>query len=77
MQIIAACLVCVCLGAPQYSAGGSGGGARDVVPILRDDRVHEDGHYSFDIETGDGIVRSEAGQPQGEAGAVASAGQIS
>ena len=62
----------MCLAAPQYSSGGSG----EVIPILRDDRIHEDGRYSFDIETGDGIVRSEAGQPEGEAGTVVQAGQI-
>ena len=49
----------------------------EVVPILRDDRIMEDGHYSFDIETGDGIVRSEAGQPEGENGAVNQAGHFS
>ncbi|XP_076035345.1 cuticle protein AM/CP1114-like [Oratosquilla oratoria] len=39
----------------------------DVVPIVRDDRVHPDatGVYSFDVETGDGIVRSEQGGPGG------------
>ncbi|KAL7638716.1 UNVERIFIED_CONTAM: hypothetical protein RMT77_010249 [Armadillidium vulgare] len=35
-----------------------------IVEILRDDRVHpEEGKYSFDIETADGIVRSESGGP--------------
>ena len=44
------------------------------IPILRDDRVHEDGHYSTDVETGNGIVASEAGQPSGPEDAVVSAG---
>ncbi|MCL4144541.1 UNVERIFIED_CONTAM: hypothetical protein GTU68_047899, partial [Idotea baltica] len=34
------------------------------VKILRDDRVNpEAGSYSFDVETEDGIVRSESGSP--------------
>ena len=49
----------------------------EPVPILRSDSVHEGGKYSFDFETGDGVVRSEAGQPEGEAGAVVQAGQYS
>ncbi|XP_037780611.1 cuticle protein AMP1A-like [Penaeus monodon] len=37
------------------------------IPIIRDERVHPaaDGTYSFDVETGDGIVRSESGGPGG------------
>lgn len=55
--------------APQKSA--------EVIEILRDDRVHpEDGSYSFDIETADGIQRSEAGQNQNDAGSVVQAGQV-
>ena len=43
--------------APQYDQDSD-----EVIPILRDDRVHpDDGSYSFDVETGDGIVRSESG----------------
>ena len=49
----------------------------EVVPILRDDRVNGEGSYSFDFETGDGILRSEAGQSEGETGAVNQAGQYS
>ncbi|XP_069985479.1 uncharacterized protein [Penaeus vannamei] len=35
------------------------------IPIIRDERVHPaaDGTYSFDVETGDGIVRNESGGP--------------
>ncbi|KAF2359284.1 Insect cuticle protein [Trinorchestia longiramus] len=47
----------------------------DIVPIIRDDRVEfADGAYSFDVETGDGVRRSEAGQSKGDAGAVNMAG---
>ncbi|XP_063608417.1 uncharacterized protein LOC134782718 [Penaeus indicus] len=37
------------------------------IPIIRDERVHPaaDGTYSFDVETGDGIVRHESGGPGG------------
>ncbi|XP_037780606.1 cuticle protein AM1199-like [Penaeus monodon] len=37
------------------------------IPIIRDERVHPaaDGTYSFDVETGDDIVRSESGGPGG------------
>ncbi|XP_076035352.1 endocuticle structural glycoprotein SgAbd-8-like [Oratosquilla oratoria] len=69
-DIVLACLVATALAdtgyyaAPPASSGG-GGGRRvvDVVPIIRDDRVHPDaaGIYSFDVETGDGIRRSEQG----------------
>lgn len=37
-----------------------------VVGIVRDDRANpEEGKYSFDFETEDGIVRSESGSPTG------------
>ncbi|KAL7631912.1 UNVERIFIED_CONTAM: hypothetical protein RMT77_017791 [Armadillidium vulgare] len=46
--------------------------------ILRDDRVNsEGGAYSFDVETDNGIKISEGGQPEGEAQAIHSAGEIS
>ena len=59
------------------AAASSRADSREFVPILRDDRVHEDGHYSFDVETGNGISRSEAGQPQGSEEAVIKAGSYS
>ena len=35
-----------------------------VIAIVRDDRVHpQNGKYSLDFETEDGIVRSESGGP--------------
>ena len=47
------------------------------IPILRDDRVHEEGAYSTDVETANGIVMSEAGQPSGPEDAVVAAGSYS
>ncbi|KAK4326481.1 hypothetical protein Pmani_003007 [Petrolisthes manimaculis] len=50
----------------------------EVVPILRDDRVmEEDGRYSLDVETANGIVYSQSGSPEGPEGAVIKAGQYS
>ncbi|XP_027239225.2 endocuticle structural glycoprotein SgAbd-2-like [Penaeus vannamei] len=49
----------------------------EAVPILKDERVNnEDGSYTVDVETGNGIVTSEAGSPNGE-GAVVKTGQYS
>ena len=72
----------VALAAPQYEYSAPARSAEsdesvEHVPILRDDRIHEDGHYSFDTETGDGIVRSEAGQPEGPEDSVVKAGSYS
>ncbi|XP_042893829.1 endocuticle structural glycoprotein SgAbd-2-like [Penaeus japonicus] len=51
--------------APGTRTAGEGEGAEkpvEAVPILRDDRVsNDDGSYTVDFETGDGIVLSEAG----------------
>ena len=50
----------------------------ESAEILRDDRVlDEDGAYSFDFETENGIKVSEGGQPEGDSQAVHSAGEIS
>ncbi|XP_050700771.1 cuticle protein AMP1A-like [Eriocheir sinensis] len=50
---------------------------KKVVPILRDERIQEDdGRYNFDVETGNGILLSQAGSPVAE-GAIAAAGQYS
>ncbi|XP_037780125.1 larval cuticle protein LCP-17-like [Penaeus monodon] len=49
----------------------------EVVPILKDERVNnEDGSYTVDIETGNGIITSEAGSQNGE-GAIIKTGQYS
>ncbi|KAL7638718.1 UNVERIFIED_CONTAM: hypothetical protein RMT77_010251 [Armadillidium vulgare] len=48
--------------APDAGYSAPSGRSFDVVEILKDNRIHpEDGAYSFDIETEDGIVRSESG----------------
>merc|ERR1712183_528796 len=48
------------------------------VAIVRSDVISPsaDGAYSFDVETSDGMVRSESGAGTGEDGAVESQGQI-
>merc|ERR1739838_545230 len=58
---------------PRYSD------SREVVAIIRDDRVNPSaaGEYSFDVETADGIVRSESGYGSGPDGAVESQGSVS
>ncbi|XP_042218164.1 cuticle protein AMP1A-like [Homarus americanus] len=66
---------------PSYSAPAASSRAVsfdtvEVVPILRDDRVHEtDGRYSFDVETGNSIMFSQSGSPDGPNGAVVTAGK--
>ncbi|XP_042218346.1 cuticle protein AMP1A-like [Homarus americanus] len=50
----------------------------EVVPILRDDRVHEeDGRFNVEVETGNGIRLSQSGSPDGNNGAVIQAGRVS
>lgn len=76
MQCILA-LVGTAVARPQSYDAPSSRSAEDVIEILRDDRVQpEDGSYAFDIETADGIQRSEAGQNENDAGAVVQAGQV-
>lgn len=54
---------------PTYNNGAPSGpltvsGPAEVIPIVRDERVGpEEGSYSFDFETGNGIVVSESGSP--------------
>ncbi|XP_042218161.1 cuticle protein AMP1A-like [Homarus americanus] len=63
-------------GAPAASSRAVSFDTVEVVPILRDDRVQEtDGRYNFDVETGDGIVLSQSGSPDGPDGAVVKAGR--
>ncbi|XP_076035281.1 cuticle protein AM/CP1114-like [Oratosquilla oratoria] len=66
-QIIFACLVAVALA--DY---GPPADSREFVPIIKDDRVHPDEHgvYSLDMETGDGIERTEQGGAGGSQGKV-------
>ncbi|XP_071516039.1 uncharacterized protein [Panulirus ornatus] len=50
----------------------------EFVPILKDDRVHEeDGRYNVEVETGNGIRLSQSGTPNAGNGAVNKAGQFS
>ncbi|XP_064093906.1 cuticle protein AMP1A-like [Macrobrachium nipponense] len=71
--IVLACLATLAASAPQQYGSSSD----EVAPILRDERIQEDdGRYNFDVETGNGIVISQAGSPVSE-GAIASAGQFS
>ncbi|XP_063610592.1 cuticle protein CP14.6-like [Penaeus indicus] len=73
-QIIIACVATVAFAAPQYSSSEE----VEFVPILKDDRVQEDdGTYSFDFETGNGISFSQAGSPDGDEDAVIKAGEYS
>ncbi|XP_037780421.1 cuticle protein AMP1A-like [Penaeus monodon] len=74
--VILAVLSAVAVAAPQsYGAPQSRSDAQEV-PILRDERVIEDdGRYNFDVETGNGILRSESGSP-GSEGAINSAGRF-
>jgi len=61
-SIVFSCLLAVAIAAPQYGAAPRDDDSREHIPILRDDRNQpHDGSYSFDTETGDGIVRSEHG----------------
>ncbi|XP_076035276.1 cuticle protein AM/CP1114-like [Oratosquilla oratoria] len=64
LYIVFACLVAVALAdkAAFYSPPADSREA-EFVPIIKDDRVHPDEHgaYSLDMETGDGIERTEQG----------------
>ncbi|KAK8719074.1 hypothetical protein OTU49_014258, partial [Cherax quadricarinatus] len=82
--VVLAVLASVAIAAPQYAAPApspsrySDDDSKENVPILRDERVHEeDGTYSVAVETGDGIQVSESGAPTGPDGAIESSGQYS
>ena len=48
------------------------------IAIIRDDRIfHQDGHYSTDVQTGNGIYKSEAGTPAGSEEAIVASGHYS
>ena len=52
----------VCRPRPEELGGDEGGEGDDIIEILKDERYHpEDGTYSFDFETENGIKRSESG----------------
>ncbi|XP_027208962.1 cuticle protein AMP1A-like [Penaeus vannamei] len=70
--VIIACVAAVALAAPQYDS------SEEFVPILKDDRVHEDdGTFNFDFEAANGIRVSQAGSPDGDEDAVVKAGEYS
>ena len=82
--MILACVAAVALAAPQYNyaapevRAASVEDSREFVPILRDDRVHEeDGTYNFEFEAANGISFAQAGSPDGDDDAVVKAGQYS
>ena len=64
--------------APAASTRESSFEIVEVIPILRDDRVmEEDGRYTLDVETGNGIILSQSGSPEGPDGSVIKAGSYS
>ena len=75
-QFILACLAAVAF-ADKPSSGYGAPDSAEHIPILRDDRTHEDGAYSTSVETGNGIYMAEAGQPTGPEDAVVAAGSYS
>ncbi|XP_063610435.1 cuticle protein CP14.6-like [Penaeus indicus] len=80
-SLILACVAAVAVAAPQYSYDAPRAASseeREFVPILKDDRVHEeDGTYNFDFEAANGISFSQAGSPDGDEDAVIKAGEYS
>ncbi|XP_047470082.1 endocuticle structural glycoprotein SgAbd-8-like [Penaeus chinensis] len=89
---IFACVAAVAVAAPQYayenpaptylvpatSSRDESAEVIEFIPILRDDRVHEDdGRYNLDVETANGISMSQSGSPDGPDGAIVKAGQYS
>ncbi|XP_042218175.1 cuticle protein AMP1A-like [Homarus americanus] len=76
--VVLALLAVVATAAPQYGAPPRYSSSSKEIPILRDERIHEeDGRYSVDVETGNGIILSQSGSPSGPEGAVVKAGQYS
>ena len=83
--MIFAAVVAVAAAAPQYGYGPPAEDSseevvvvKEVVPILRDERIHEeDGTFNLDVETGNGISFSQSGAPAGPDDAVIKSGQYS
>ncbi|XP_063587667.1 larval cuticle protein LCP-17-like [Penaeus indicus] len=72
---IFACVAAVAVAAPHRDQSAE---VIEFIPILRDDRVHEDdGRYNLDVETANGISMSQSGSPDGPDGAIVKAGQYS
>ncbi|XP_068206626.1 cuticle protein AM/CP1114-like [Palaemon carinicauda] len=81
--LILTALAAVALAAPQYGyeapRGGSfrGGDSSEEIAIIRDDRDHgDDGRYSVNVETANGIKVTDSGAP-GAKGAIAASGAFS
>ncbi|XP_063855092.1 cuticle protein AMP1A-like [Scylla paramamosain] len=75
--VIIAALAAVALAAPRPEYADSEE-SKEHIPILRDDRVHEDdGRYNLDVETGNGIFLSQSGSPDGPDGSVVKSGVFS
>ncbi|XP_047469444.1 cuticle protein CP14.6-like [Penaeus chinensis] len=76
-----ACVAAVVVAAPQNSYDAprvASNEEREFVPILKDDRVHEeDETYNFDFEAANGISFSQAGSPDTDEDAVIKAGEYS
>ena len=78
-------MAAVAVAAPQYTYDAPPAAVHDdskesaeFVPIVKDDRVHEDdGTYNFEFETANGISFAQAGSPDGDDDAVIKAGQYS
>lgn len=52
--------------------------SEEFIHILRDDRVQEDdGRYTLDVETGNGIVLSQSGSPDGPDDSIVKSGTYS
>lgn len=81
LQVVFSLVVAGVFAAPQYESESEQRQARfddsrEHVPILKDERVIDnDGRYTFDVATGNGIVVSESGSP-GAVGSINSAGSF-
>ncbi|XP_071516025.1 endocuticle structural glycoprotein SgAbd-8-like isoform X1 [Panulirus ornatus] len=84
--VILVAVAAVAVAAPQYKPqepvptydASSNDHLVEVVPILKDEREQEDdGRYSVDVETGNGIILSESGSPVSSTGTVVKAGSYS
>ncbi|XP_063857076.1 cuticle protein AMP1A-like [Scylla paramamosain] len=78
--VVLAALASVAASATQYAPPrpDSYETSREYIPILKDNRVQEDdGRYNLDVETGNGILLSQSGAPDGPEGAVIKAGEYS
>ncbi|XP_042218156.1 cuticle protein AMP1A-like isoform X2 [Homarus americanus] len=80
--VVLALLATVATAAPQYAAPAPAasryGDSSEEVPITRHDFILGDyGGYKLDVKTGNGIVVSQSGSPDGPEGAVVKTGEYS